>query len=286
MPGNRVEFSHSTSDFYPIPDATSRVTPSENPEADGSSEPISLTLVGAVGGAGTTRLTVECAAALAREDHDVAVLDAAYATQGLAAYLSGRIDPDVTACVTEERSLDEGLVTLPLDAPGRVACLPAYAPFERLARAKTPEASQRLEDLVATAGDRFDAVLLDVPPVAANQAVGAVTAADRVALVTPDSTRGADALPRAADRLRDLGVVPDCEVANAGTGGGASEGTVQRADVTVPASAVTAPADTPACLDGGAFGRGIAELLAVTTGLEVELADGGGLGDYVPGLTE
>jgi septum site-determining protein MinD len=245
-----------------------------------------LALVGAVGGAGTTRLTVEAGAALAHEGRDVALLDAAYATQGLADHCPGRIDPDVTACVTEERPLDEGLVTLPHDTPGRVACLPAYAPFERLARAKTPEAAGGLEGLVERAADRFDAALVDTPPVAANQAVAAATTADRVALVTPDSRRGADALPRAADRLRDIGVVPDCEAANAGTGGGASEGTVQRADVTVPASPVTAPDDAPACLDGGAFGAGIADLLAAAIDIEVDLAGDRGLGNYVPGMSE
>jgi len=253
--------------------------------ATGSDEATTLALVGTVGGAGTTRLTVECAAALASEGRDVAVLDAAYATQGLADHCPGRIDPDVTTCVTGNRSLDAGLVTLPLDTSGRVACLPAYAPFERLARAKTPEAAQRLEGLVDTAAGRFDAVLLDVPPVAANQAVAAVTAADRVALVTPDSRRGADALPRAADRLRDLGEVPDCEVANAGASDGATEGTVQRADVTLPTSAATTPDAAPAYGDGGAFAAAVARVLAATLGVAPEPTDDGGLGDYVPGFS-
>ncbi|PSP98585.1 cell division inhibitor [Halobacteriales archaeon QS_4_70_19] len=259
---------------------------SENTGADGIEKgATTLALAGAVGGAGTTRLTVECAAALAHEARDVAVLDASYATQGLADHYHGRIDPDATACVAEERPLDEGLVTLSVDAPGRVACLPAHAPFERLARAKTPEAAQRLEGLAATAADRFDAVLLDTPPVAANQAVAAVTAADRVALVAPDSRRGADALPRAADRLRDLGVVPDCEVANAGVGGGASEGTVERAGVTVPASDATTPGDAPAYGAGGPFADAVARLVAETLGITVEPSVDGGLGDYVPGLS-
>lgn len=238
-----------------------------------------LSLVGATGGAGTTRLTVECAAALAREDRDVAVLDAAYATQGLVDHLPGRIDPDITACCTEERPLEEGLVTLPLDAPGRVACIPAYAPFERVARAKTPEATQWLESLVDEATTRFDTVLVDTPPVAANQAVAAVTAADRVALVTPDSRRGADALPRAADRLRDLGVVPDYEVANAGTGAG--DGTVDRADGTLPASGTTAPDGSPAYPAGGSFAAAVAALVSVTLSVDAEPPTGGGLSGYL-----
>jgi len=43
-----------------------------------------LALVGVAGGAGTTRTAVEMAATLARADRSVAVLDAAFGTQGLA----------------------------------------------------------------------------------------------------------------------------------------------------------------------------------------------------------
>lgn len=240
-----------------------------------------LAVVGATGGAGTTRLTVESAAILAGDGLDVAVLDAAYATQGLAGCLSGRIDPDVTRCCTEDEPLDEGLLALPLDTPGRVVCLPAYAPFERVARAKAPEAAERFGHLIADAADRFDAVLVDTPPVAANQATAAVSAADRVTLVTPDSQRGASALPRAADRLRDIGVVPDCEVANAGAGAGA-EGTVDRATITVPESGVGAPADTPVCPADGPFGRAVADLLSAALDLSVAVENEGGLRDYVP----
>lgn len=58
-------------------------------------------LVGAVGGAGTTRLAVEVGALLAADGDAVAVLDAAFATQGLGDYLDGRLDPDLTALVTD-----------------------------------------------------------------------------------------------------------------------------------------------------------------------------------------
>jgi septum site-determining protein MinD len=242
--------------------------------------------VGAVGGAGTTRLTVEVGAALAAEDRDVAVLDAAYATQGLADHCPGRIDPDATACVTEGCTLEAGLVTLPLDAPGRLACLPAYAPFERLARAKTPEAAREFEALVAAAADRFDAVLVDTPPVAANQAVAAVTTTERVALVTPASRRGADTLPRAADRLRDLGVVPDCEVANAGACGDATEGTVQRTAVTVPATESTAPGEAPVYPEGGPFAAAVAAVAEAALDVSAAPPTDDGLADFVPGLSE
>lgn len=64
--------------------------------------------VGAAGGAGTTRLTLECAALLAREGRDVVVLDAAYGTQGLADRIPGRVDPDMTALCLDDRPLAGG----------------------------------------------------------------------------------------------------------------------------------------------------------------------------------
>ena len=73
-----------------------------------------LALVGAAGGAGTTRLALESATLLAREGRDVALLDAAYATQGLADHTPGRIDPDMTALCVDDHRLETGLVDLPI----------------------------------------------------------------------------------------------------------------------------------------------------------------------------
>lgn len=219
--------------------------------------------VGTVGGAGTTRLTVETAATLARDGESVAVLDAAYATQGLADHVQGRIDPDVTALVTEDRPVDAGLVELLVETPGRVVCCPAFAPFERLARAKTPDAAQRFERLAETAAREYDAVLVDTPPVAANQSVAAVNVADRVAVVTPGTSRGVDALARTRDRLADVGVETDASVATR-----ASENSA--VDVAVPESAVSDPGAVPVCdTADGPFVEGVAA--ATETALDVSL---------------
>lgn len=172
-----------------------------------------LALVGAAGGVGTTRTAVELAATLARDGRSVAVIDAAFATQGLATYVEGRITDDVTAVVTGESALGDALYDAGYDLPGRVAFCPAHAPFERLARAKTPESARALETVAADAADRFDHVLLDVPPAAANQAVAALTTADRRSLVVPASQRGRDLLPRQRGRLRDLDAPTDAMVA-------------------------------------------------------------------------
>lgn len=228
-------------------------------------------LVGATGGAGTTRLCVEFAALLAREGEAVCVLDAAYGTQGLAQYVTGRIDPDVTALCTEERPLTDGLADPFFDAPGRVAFVPAFAPFERVARAKRPDAAREFERLACEASERFDHVLLDVPPVAANQAVAAATTADRRVLVTPDSRRGADALPRMAGRLRDVDAPAEFELSNRG-----SE-VVERADTSVPEGPVGV-ADAPAVFADEAFAVGVAEAAAAVLGVEVEREESGLLG--------
>ncbi|WP_248895699.1 ParA family protein [Haloplanus halobius] len=196
-------------------------------------------LVGATGGAGTTRLTVELGALLASDGRAVAILDAAFATQGLSDYLSGRIDPDLTALLTDEREapLQEGLLEFPLDTDaGRMACLPAFAPFERLARAKSPAAAQVFESRIDAAAAAFDHVLVDTPPVAANQSVAAVNAADRIALVAPATTHGRDAVQRMDGRLADIGVEADAVVS--------TRGELSVADATLPETDI----DAPACL--------------------------------------
>ncbi|WP_136717433.1 AAA family ATPase [Halorientalis salina] len=207
----------------------------------------SLALVGVTGGAGTTRLTVEFGATLARAGRDVALVDAAFATQGLATHVPGRIDPDVTALVTDatDLALDAGLAEYPVDLPGRLAVCPARAPFERLARAKTPEAARQFEDRLATAARQFDHVIVDVPPVADNQALAAVSAADRVGAVVPATERGFDRVPAMQDRLHDVNAPADAVIANRVDEGETLEGV----DATVPESDATAVSDLPVCAD-------------------------------------
>jgi len=198
-----------------------------------------LALVGVAGGAGTTRTAVEMAATLGRADRSVAVLDAAFGTQGLATYVEGRITDDATAVAVGESTFESALYDADYAVPGRVAFCPAHAPFERIARAKAPEAARTLETVVADAADRFDHVLLDVPPVAANQAVAALTTADRRALVAPASARGVDLLPRQRGRLRDLDAPADAVVATRTDAADAV--TVEDADHELPAADPVGP---------------------------------------------
>lgn len=240
-----------------------------------SNDPEIAALVGATGGAGTTRLAVEVGVALAAAGRDVLVVDAALATQGLSRYVDGRLEPDLTTVLVQDGhgdgngdgataedpvpadtirpiaggpdgpgdgrpGLDErgahpssgGAETADEPAPGRLDCVPSYAPFARLARAQTADAARRFERLLADAADRFDRVLVDCPPLASNLAVAAATAADRVAVVAPASPRGADAVQRTRGRLADVGADEGLLVANR-----AAEGhPVGAADVAVPAA--------------------------------------------------
>lgn len=234
-------------------------------------------LVGAVGGAGATRLTVEIGATLARAGREVAVLDAAYATQGLSRYVPGRIDVDVTAVTADDAEFDDALADVALDAPGRLAVCPARAPFERLARAKTAGAAEAFASLVDAAGRRFDHALVDVPPVATNQAVAAVTATDRVALVAPASQRGADAVQRTRERLADVGAAADVVLANRT----ADDHPVESAAVAVPEG----PEDAPACATApdDAFAPAVAAAAEAVVDDSLDLAfPESGLLDSVP----
>jgi len=235
----------------------------------------SVALVGVTGGAGTTRLTVESATALARDGRDVAVFDAAFATQGLAHYAPGRIDTDVTRLLTAPSvAPSDAVVDLSLSVDGRVAVCPAYASFTALADAKSADAADRFGDVLRETAEVFDHVLVDVPPVADNPSVAAVDATDRVALVAPASRRGADALPRVRDRLRDLDASAALTVANRGV-----DHPIASADVTVPESDVTDVAGAPACAPdgGGAYHDAVGQFVeaAFDTVLDVDFSPGG-----------
>lgn len=234
-------------------------------------------LVGATGGAGTTRSTVELAALLARDGERVAVLDAAFETQGLAQYVEGRIDPDITRLLVEDATLDGATVPLELACPGTVETVPARAPFQRLARAKAPAAARAFEDLIGDAAARFDRVLVDTPPLAGNQAVGAVNAVERVVPVVPESTRGVDALQRLQDRLADVGVAAGPSLAVRSMAPETDQPDAQAddpdplTDAVVPRVDGATAADAPSVLDDEAFAAAVASAAETVLDCTVDL---------------
>lgn len=219
-------------------------------------QPRTAALVGVAGGAGTTRLAVETAAVLARDGASVGVFDAAFATQGLSQYVPGRIDTDATALLSDpDAALAEARHDLTADAPGELAAYPAFAPFVRLADAKTADAAERLGTRLGDLAATHDYVLVDTPPVAANQAVAAVTGAERVAAVLPPGDRGVDSLQRARGRLSDVGSGVDVVAANR------VADAPPDADLAVPEHDAAGIPEPPIALDGdGAFTASVAVL--------------------------
>jgi len=210
-----------------------------------SSQSTTAALVGTAGGVGATRLAVELGATLARSGRSVAVLDVAFATQGLAQYVPGQIDEDVVDLVTgDDPRPSDAAIDLQTDTPARLVAVPSRAPFQALARAKTAGAAERFETVLGRLDEAFDRVLVDVPPVATNPAVGAVTSAERVALIAPGTERGVDSLQRSRARLTDIGTTDDLAVANRTDD--PPDGSI---DLAIPESEATAVADAPACLD-------------------------------------
>ncbi|UPM43439.1 AAA family ATPase [Halocatena salina] len=193
----------------------------------------SLAVVGATGGAGTTRTCLELAGMLARDGRSVVILDAAYATQGLSDHISDRIAPDMTALVLDDAPLALGLIEF--ETPeGRLACCPARAPFERLARAKTPTAARRFGELIEEATTSFDHVLVDTPPVASNQAIAAVTSVDHIVVAIRANSPGIDGWVRIHDRLADLGCPEPTMIRTNADGNGSSERRLPPPDTTDP----------------------------------------------------
>ena len=233
-------------------------------------------LVGAAGGAGTTRLAVEMGATLAQTGRDVAVVDAAYETQGLADYVEGHIGADMTELVTEDAPLDSVVQPAGLETPGQLSLCPARAPFERLARAKTAGAAEKLEKQIAAIALSHDVVLVDTPPLASNQAVAVANTVERIVAVTPDTDRGDDALARLTGRMADVGESIDAVVSNFA----ADDPVVTDAAVRVPESETRAPSACPASLDGAepfAPAVAVATEAALDTDLDVTIEDSGRL---------
>lgn len=218
-------------------------------------ETTTAALVGVAGGAGATRLATETAAVLARDGASVGVFDAAFATQGLSQHVAGRIDPDATAVLAGDADPADARHDLAADAPGDLAVYPAFAPFTRLTEAKTVDAGRRFETVLDDLAATHDYVLVDTPPVAANQAVAAVTASDAVAAVVPPGDRGVDSLQRVRGRLADVGADCDLVVANR------RAEPPRDADLAVPDHDGTGIPDAPVALDGtGAFTASVAAL--------------------------
>lgn len=228
----------------------------------------SVAFVGVAGGAGTTRTVVELGGVLARAGRSVLVFDLDFATQGLARFVDGRIEPDATALLADpECALSEAVHEVTVDGDGRLGLVPAFAPFAQIAEAKTPSAGAQVGERLEAADADYDHVLLDVPPVVSNQAVGAVTAAESVVAVVPPTDRGVDALQRERGRLADVGAGVDEVLAVGGT----SDAVPPDADHHVPALPGDAPASEPTVFDStGPYSTAVAAVAHALCAIDLE----------------
>jgi cellulose biosynthesis protein BcsQ len=225
-------------------------------------------LVGATGGAGTTRLTLEAGALLARAGSRVAVFDAAFGTQGMAAHVDGRVETDLLALLAGDATPAAAMVEHPTAGEGALHLAPARAPFGEVARAKSQATAREFESTLSAATDRFDRVLVDTPPVAANQAVAAVTVADRVGAVAPATSRGVDATQRLRGRIEDVGATVDATVGNRVGPGEYTDAF----DVVVPEHEVATPGSVPVADESdGEFAASVTALVRTVVGVETDL---------------
>ncbi|MDR5656060.1 AAA family ATPase [Halodesulfurarchaeum sp. HSR-GB] len=229
-------------------------------------QPESVGFVGTVGGVGTTWSVLELGGVLAREGQAVLVLDLDFATQGLGRHVDGTVPVDATELLADPSTeLADAVHEWPVDGDGRFEVVPALAPFVQIAAAKSEAAGERVAERIEAATERADWVLLDVPPVVSNQAIGAVTAADRVVAVMPPSERGVDALQRERGRLADVGTAFDSVLA-VGDGEPPADATTS-----LPARPDGAPAHRPATLESsGHFVRAARTAAATLFDLDVD----------------
>jgi len=145
----------------------------------------------------------------------------------------------------------------------------------------TSAAARRLAGRLSTAADRYDRVLVDVPPVAANPALAAVTAADRVVLVAPDSAHGVASLPRTRDLLADVDARADAVVANRAD---PDDRHLNEADAALPESETTALHEAPVSVAPEPFPTAVAAAVETTLGVDLDLdePDPSSLTDSLP----
>jgi CobQ/CobB/MinD/ParA nucleotide binding domain. len=127
---------------------------------------------------------MELGGLLATTGAAVCCFDLDFATQGLGRHVEGRVGVEASTLLAEpDADFEEAIRDWPVDGEGSLGVIPSLAPFRTIAEAKSEAAGARVEDRLEEATERADWVLLDVPPVVSNQAIGAVTAADQVVAV-------------------------------------------------------------------------------------------------------
>lgn len=231
--------------------------------------PRTVAFVGAAGGVGTTRLTVECGATLARTGRNVGIFDSAFHTQGLRDYPDSTGTRDATALATGEATLAETLAMCTPSLSGELALCPATATTNQLTQATSPDAAERFATTIAGASLSRDAVFIDVSPTITPVSRAMLKIADLIVLVTTETPRGARALSRHQQRLRELGHPADCVLFNH-----ADESPPDA--IAVPTSTQSDPYDCPTCATPGSdesFARAVTGAVESLFGISIQQSE-------------
>ncbi len=160
------------------------------------------------GGVGKTSVTVNLALALAALGHSVGVLDADFGLGNLDVMLGLTPGAHVGDVLTGDKSWQDVLVS----GPGNIKVIPAGSGIRGLT-SLTSSHWNRVSDLITSASQTFDFLLIDTAPGIGDNVLELINRADRVLVVTSfEPTAIVDAyamtkLLNAADPTRDLGIV-------------------------------------------------------------------------------
>lgn len=221
-----------------------------------------ISLVGATGGAGTTRIAVETAGRMAASGDDVLLVDVDFATQGLAEYVPGGLETDLVGAICEKRSLTEATYPLETEQTPQPQAAPSYAGLSRVATAMQPDRAEFLSDELSASGDSFDHVVIDTPTPVTNPAIAAATVADTIGVVFPPSPRGIEGLHRTDGFLHDIDAGGAIYISNEGIQTPSVE---DPADVSIPELETVPPRAAPTTIDGATGAYAIDTLIEAVT---------------------
>lgn len=221
-----------------------------------------LALVGAAGGAGTTRLAVETAGRITARGETAVLVDTDFATQGLAEYVPGQFPTDIVGALCDQRPIETVTSPLSVDHTPPPQAAPSFAGLSRVATALETDAAAHLSEELSALTDTYEHVLVDTPMPVTNPAIAAVAAADTVGVVFPRSVRGIESLHRTAGFLNDIDVAAGVQLSNACRQPSPPE---DPADIAVPELDRVPPRDAPTTAQGGVGAEAIDTLIEAVT---------------------
>jgi len=162
----------------------------------------SLLLTGAMPQEGKTTTTVNLGVVLAMTGSSVLLIDADLRRPMLNESFSVADSEGLTGTISGRSSFEDAVRPYTLAVPGQLDILPAGQRGENPAESLQ---SEQVRELIGTAHQRYDFVLIDSPPIlVATDALILASMVDGVVLVTRSGTTRADDLAHVVQLLRDL----------------------------------------------------------------------------------